>query len=148
MNDRVQFEVENLPHGVIVDDIGLNGVLLPEGQTERILFLSCESWVPATERSFQAVAKIDGDANPEAPISGLKSIQSVGDGDLVVTLIQLDAPVADGPAVVAVEFEIGGVEDAQDRHGKRSLMRNGAAGQMIRRGAKATAPRPRRHSTR
>ena len=24
-NDRVQFEIENLPHGVIVDDIGLNG---------------------------------------------------------------------------------------------------------------------------
>ncbi|MFO0869338.1 MAG: c-type cytochrome domain-containing protein [Pirellulales bacterium] len=61
LNDRVQFEVENLPHGVIVDDIGLNGVLLPEGQTERTLFLSCESWVPATERSFQAVAKVDGD---------------------------------------------------------------------------------------
>jgi hypothetical protein len=59
--DRVSFEIENLPHGVIVDDIGLNGVLLPEGQTERVLFLSCEPWVPATERRFHAVAKVDGD---------------------------------------------------------------------------------------
>jgi hypothetical protein len=59
--DRVSFEIENLPHGVIVDDIGLNGVLLPEGQTERVLFLSCEPWVPATERPFHAVAKVDGD---------------------------------------------------------------------------------------
>ncbi|MFO0904938.1 MAG: c-type cytochrome domain-containing protein [Pirellulales bacterium] len=61
LTDRVSFEVENLPHGVIVDDIGLNGVLLPEGQTERTLFLSCEPWVPATERLFHAVAKVDGD---------------------------------------------------------------------------------------
>ena len=59
--DRVSFEIENLPHGVIVDDIGLNGVLLPEGQTERVLFLSCEPWVPATERRFHAIAKVDGD---------------------------------------------------------------------------------------
>ncbi|MFO0820449.1 MAG: c-type cytochrome domain-containing protein [Pirellulales bacterium] len=59
--DRVQFEIENLPHGVIVDDIGLNGVLLPEGQSERILFLSSESWVPGTDRRFHAVAKVDGD---------------------------------------------------------------------------------------
>lgn len=59
--DRVQFEVENLPHGVIVDDIGLNGVLLPEGQSERILFLSCESWTPGTVRRLHAVAKVDGD---------------------------------------------------------------------------------------
>lgn len=59
--DRVSFEIENLPHGVIVDDIGLNGVLLPEGQTERVLFLSCEPWVPTTERRFHAVAKVDGD---------------------------------------------------------------------------------------
>lgn len=59
--DRVQFEIENLPHGVIVDDIGLNGVLIPEGQTERTLFLSCETWVPQTDRLFHAVAKVDGD---------------------------------------------------------------------------------------
>lgn len=59
--DRVSFEIENLPHGVIVDDIGLNGVLLPEGQTERVLFLSCEPWVPAAERRFHAVGKVEGD---------------------------------------------------------------------------------------
>ena len=60
-NDRVQFEIENLPHGVIVDDIGLNGVLLPEGQVERTLFLSCEPWVGESTRLFHAVAKVDGD---------------------------------------------------------------------------------------
>ncbi|MFM8252288.1 MAG: WD40 repeat domain-containing protein [Planctomycetota bacterium] len=59
--DRVQLEVFNLPHGVIVEDIGLNGVLIPEEQTERTIFLSCEPWVPAMERLFHAVAKVDGD---------------------------------------------------------------------------------------
>ena len=60
-NDRVQLEIENLPHGVIVDDIGLNGILIPEGQTERTIFLACEPWVPATTRLFFAVAKVEGD---------------------------------------------------------------------------------------
>ena len=57
---RVQFDVNNLPHGVIVEDIGLNGVLIPEGQTERTIFLRAESWVPETERLFHAVAKVEG----------------------------------------------------------------------------------------
>ena len=29
-DDRVQFDVDNLPHGVIVDNIGLNGLTLAE----------------------------------------------------------------------------------------------------------------------
>lgn len=57
---RVQFDVNNLPHGVIVEDIGLNGVLIPEGQTERTIFLRAETWVPETERLFHAVAKVEG----------------------------------------------------------------------------------------
>ena len=32
--DRIAFEVANLPHGIIVDDIGLSGVLIPEKQTD------------------------------------------------------------------------------------------------------------------
>lgn len=60
-NDRVQFDAENLPHGVIVDDIGLSGILIPEGQSERTLFLSCEPWVTDTDRLFHLVAKVDGD---------------------------------------------------------------------------------------
>jgi hypothetical protein len=55
-NDRVQFDVDNLPHGVIVDNIGLNGVLIPEGQTERQIFLTCAGWVPDTDRKFYALA--------------------------------------------------------------------------------------------
>lgn len=59
-NDRVQFDVDNLPHGVIVDNIGLNGVLIPEGQTERQIFLTCARWVPDTDRTFYALANNAG----------------------------------------------------------------------------------------
>ncbi|MDA1276641.1 MAG: hypothetical protein O2960_21695 [Verrucomicrobia bacterium] len=48
--DLVTFSVENLPHGVIVDNIGLNGVLLPAGETEREVFLTCAKWVPPMNR--------------------------------------------------------------------------------------------------
>ncbi len=59
-NDRVAFDVQNLPHGVIVDDIGLSGVLIPEGQTERIIFLRAESWVRDQDRLFHAQANVEG----------------------------------------------------------------------------------------
>jgi hypothetical protein len=55
--DRVAFDVANLPHGIIVDNIGLNGILIPEGQTEREVFLTCDAWVPETDRLFFAETK-------------------------------------------------------------------------------------------
>lgn len=56
----VTFELENLPHGVIVADIGLNGVLIPDGQTERQIFISCAPWVAETTRLCFARAKEAG----------------------------------------------------------------------------------------
>jgi hypothetical protein len=53
--DLVTFTVENLPHGVIVDNIGLNGVLIPKGQNEREIFLTAAKWVPATDRLCYAI---------------------------------------------------------------------------------------------
>jgi hypothetical protein len=55
-NDPVTFEVESLPHGVIVADIGLNGVLIPEDQTERKIFLQCSPWVATQSRLCHARA--------------------------------------------------------------------------------------------
>jgi len=54
-DDLVTFTVENLPHGVIVDNIGLNGVLIPKGQDERQIFLSAARWVGDTDRLCYAV---------------------------------------------------------------------------------------------
>ena len=53
--DLVTFTVENLPHGVIVDNIGLNGVLIPKGQNEREIFLTAAKWVPETDRFCFAI---------------------------------------------------------------------------------------------
>ncbi|MBL9091237.1 MAG: hypothetical protein JNL96_08430, partial [Planctomycetaceae bacterium] len=55
--ERVAFDVANLPHGVIVDNIGLNGILIPEKQTERQIFLTCYDWVPETSRTCFAETK-------------------------------------------------------------------------------------------
>ena len=59
-DDRIAFEVANLPHGVIVDDIGLSGVLVREKEFERTIFLRAEPWVPEQERLFHAVAQVEG----------------------------------------------------------------------------------------
>jgi WD40 repeat protein len=74
--DRMNFEVQNLPHGVIVADVGLNGILIPAGQSERQIFITCYDWVPETERlSFaQTLAakaggpKVDFESSPAITI--------------------------------------------------------------------------------
>jgi WD40 repeat protein len=53
--DLITFTVENLPHGVIVDNIGLNGVLIPKAQNEREIFLTAAKWVPETDRLCFAI---------------------------------------------------------------------------------------------
>jgi hypothetical protein len=51
-DDLVTFTAENLPHGVIVDNIGLNGVLIPKEESRRQIFLHAASWVPDIDRLF------------------------------------------------------------------------------------------------
>jgi len=53
--DLVTFTVENLPHGVIVDNIGLNGVLIPKGENEREIFLAAAKWVAEQDRLCYAI---------------------------------------------------------------------------------------------
>jgi WD40 repeat protein len=57
---EIKFDVDNLPHGVIVDDIGLNGILILPGQTERQIFLTARPWVPENTRPFHALALVEG----------------------------------------------------------------------------------------
>jgi len=56
----VTFEVRNMPHGVIVDNIGLNGVLMPKGESERQIFITADAWVPETTRTCFAVEQQQG----------------------------------------------------------------------------------------
>ena len=46
---RVPLDVRGLPHGVKVMNIGLNGILILPGQTEREIVISCEPWVQPIE---------------------------------------------------------------------------------------------------
>ncbi|HEX4129307.1 MAG TPA: pre-peptidase C-terminal domain-containing protein [Pirellulales bacterium] len=64
----VAFDVDNLPHGVIVDNIGLNGILIPAGQSEREIFLKAARWVPETDRTcFAATKAARGTKNSPGP---------------------------------------------------------------------------------
>ena len=42
----------NMPHGVYVDNIGLSGLLIVEGQNEREFFIAADKWVPEITRRF------------------------------------------------------------------------------------------------
>jgi hypothetical protein len=59
-NEVATFTAENLPHGVIVDNIGLNGVLIPANGTHRRIFLKAAKWVPNVDRLFHVQAKQAG----------------------------------------------------------------------------------------
>ena len=50
----------NMPHGLYVDNIGLNGVLMLANENERDVFITCEPWVQAQERPIFFEAIIDG----------------------------------------------------------------------------------------
>jgi hypothetical protein len=47
LNDKgiINLDVHGLPHGVIIDDIGLNGVQIREGENERPIFFRAANWV-------------------------------------------------------------------------------------------------------
>jgi hypothetical protein len=45
----------------VADNIGLNGVVMLGGQSERQIFLTAAPWVPETDRNCFAVAKEGGD---------------------------------------------------------------------------------------
>jgi hypothetical protein len=56
---RIPLDVPNLPHGVIVMDTGLNGILLPEGEEKRTIFLSAEPWVEAQRQTIYAIGRTE-----------------------------------------------------------------------------------------
>jgi len=54
-------DVLNLPLGIIVDNIGLSGILIRENETERQIFLTAADWVQEQDRLVFAVTKGQGD---------------------------------------------------------------------------------------
>jgi hypothetical protein len=56
----IKFDIDNLPHGVIVDNIGLSGVLVRTNETERQIQLIARPWVGPTSRPIHVVAQSQG----------------------------------------------------------------------------------------
>ncbi len=56
---RVPIDVRNLPFGVRVLHIGLNGVLVTEKEAGRSIFLYAEPWVAPMERPIFAVGRVE-----------------------------------------------------------------------------------------
>ena len=56
---RVPISVMNLPHGVRVDDIGLNGVMITEEETSRTVHLVAESWVEPMTQPIVIVGRVE-----------------------------------------------------------------------------------------
>ncbi|MHC5537781.1 c-type cytochrome domain-containing protein, partial [Singulisphaera rosea] len=56
---RVPIDVRNLPQGVRVLNIGLNGVLVTEAQVERTVTIYADPWVKPMERPFFAVGRAE-----------------------------------------------------------------------------------------
>ena len=50
----------NLPFGVIVDNLGLNGLLVLENQPERIFFITADSSTPEQVRPFHLTTTAEG----------------------------------------------------------------------------------------
>jgi hypothetical protein len=57
---RVPIEVKGLPHGVKVADIGLNGILITEKETMRVMRIYCYPWVEPLEHPIVVLAKREG----------------------------------------------------------------------------------------
>ena len=56
---RVPVNVMNLPHGVRVDDIGLNGVMITEQETTRTIHIVAEPWVEAQSQPILVVGRVE-----------------------------------------------------------------------------------------
>ena len=63
----------NLPHGVYVDNIGLNGLLIVEEQDERQFFITAAKWVPDTTRMFHIKT---GAAGGQATLPAMLHVRS------------------------------------------------------------------------
>ncbi len=60
---RVPCYVKNLPRGVQVVNIGLNGVLVTESQTSRTFTLRAEDWAKPIEQPIYVVGEVESDSS-------------------------------------------------------------------------------------
>ena len=54
----------NMPHGVFVDNIGLNGLMILPEQSDRTFYITATKWVQPQERLFHLRANsVDGECS-------------------------------------------------------------------------------------
>jgi hypothetical protein len=75
---RVPCSVENLPPGVRVVNVGLNGVLVTEAQSSRTFTLRAEDWAPPIKQPIYVVATVESNSPTRHP-SGPLLVQVVAD---------------------------------------------------------------------
>ena len=56
---RVPVDIRNLPHGVRVLDVGLNGILVTEDESSRTFTLYAEPWVKPLKQTIFAVGRVE-----------------------------------------------------------------------------------------
>ncbi|MGA1368543.1 MAG: hypothetical protein ACO394_08500 [Blastocatellia bacterium] len=56
---RIPFDIRNLPHGVIVRDVGLNGVLITEDETTQRFELYAEPWTRPVSQPVIPIGRIE-----------------------------------------------------------------------------------------
>jgi hypothetical protein len=71
---RIPLDVRGLPHGVRVLDIGLNGILITEKETERVVVIYAEPWVQAMDHPIVVLARREGKNTEHAAKSVLLRI--------------------------------------------------------------------------
>ena len=59
-NGDLRFDVDNLPHGVIVDNLGLSGITILAGKNEGEIALRAEPWVTEQDRLCFAISRDAG----------------------------------------------------------------------------------------
>ena len=70
----INLDLHGLPHGVIIDDIGLNGVQIRAGENERPIFLRAAAWVPEQDKLCHAALS---SARSEHDSAGLQTSRPV-----------------------------------------------------------------------
>ncbi len=71
---RVPLDVRGLPHGVRVLDIGLNGILITERESQRVVVIYAEPWAQAQEHPFVVLARREGKGTEHAAKSVLLKV--------------------------------------------------------------------------
>jgi hypothetical protein len=72
---RIPLDVQGLPHGVRVLDVGLNGILVTERDTSREVVIYAESWVKPMQHPFVVLANREGKGTQHAAQSVLLKVE-------------------------------------------------------------------------